>query len=269
MKAAMRFHQAVRSLLTTGNPKIAKGEGHGYLTAILHFAPHTLSGRNVCPMATKACSAGCLESAGRGGIYGKADTVTVRVADGRLIRTNTIRRARIARTNLYFEAPEEFAQRLEKEIRAHLRRAERNDLTPAIRLNGTSDITWEDVRLWNGKTIFEVFPTVQFYDYTKIPGRVTPANYHLTFSFSGENADAALAEYAAGRSVAVVFSTRKGQTLPAFYPQICGTDVRGVPVYDADLTDLRFLDPHGIAGLRAKGKAKKLPVGGFNFIQAG
>ena len=34
--------------------KMAKGEAFGYKTAILHFAPYDLSGKNVCPKATKA-----------------------------------------------------------------------------------------------------------------------------------------------------------------------------------------------------------------------
>jgi hypothetical protein len=31
----------------------------------------------------------------------------------------------------------------------------------------------------------------------------------------------------------------------------------GFPVYNADHTDLRFLDPVGVQGLYAKGKAKR------------
>lgn len=253
--------QVARKLLTTGNPKVAKGEGHGWLTAILHLAPHTLSGHNVCPFATAQCAAGCLESAGRGGIYGKADTVTVTVADGRRIRTNTIRRARIARTLAYFADPDAFLIKLQKEITAHIARAKRNGLRPAVRLNGTSDIAWEKGRHSNGWTLFEIFPDVVFYDYTKTPSRFNlPDNYSLTFSFSGSNLAASLGALRAGRNVAVVFNVKKGQPLPETW--------NGFKVIDADLTDLRFLDPRGtVAGLRAKGKAKKIPAG--DFIQLG
>jgi len=246
-----------RKLLTTGNPKVAKGEGHGWYTAILHLAPHTLSGHNVCPFATKECAAGCLESAGRGGIYGKSDTQLVTVADGRKIRTNTIRRARIARTLQYFADPDAFLQQLRKEIAAHVRRAAKYGLRAAVRLNGTSDLQWELIRHSEGWTLFEMFPDVVFYDYTKIPDRTKlPSNYSLTFSFSGSNLPAAIATLQSGGVVAVVFSTRKGQPLPATW--------NGYKVIDADLTDLRFLDARGsVAGLRAKGKAKKMPVGSF------
>ncbi len=251
---------APRKLLTTGNPKVAKGEGLGYLTAILHLAPHNLSGHNVCPFASKECAAACLESAGRGGIYGKADTQVITVADGRKVRTNTIRRARIARTLQYFADPDAFLAQLVREIQAHVRSAARHKLIPAVRLNGTSDIRWEDVRLANGLTVMESFPDVIFYDYTKHPVRgPLPDNYSLTFSYSGHNLSDALRILQGGGNVAVVFATRKGQALPDTW--------HGFPVTDADLTDLRFRDPKGtVAGLRAKGKAKKLPTGGF--IQA-
>jgi len=224
----------------------------------MHLAPHTLSGHNVCDYATAICAAACLESAGRGGIFGKADTHYVTVADGRRIRTNTIRRARIARTLRYFDNPEAFLRDLHREIELHEASAERHGLRSAVRLNGTSDVRWENVRFaMDGRNIFEMFPQVTFYDYTKIPDRKNlPANYSLTFSFSGENLDASLATLASGGNVAVVFAVKKGHALPATW--------NGYPVIDGDLTDLRFTDPAGhVVGLRAKGKAKKLPAGGF------
>ncbi len=253
--------RVARTLLTTASPKLVKGEKFGWLSAVLHLAPHTLSGHNVCPMATKECAAGCLESAGRGGIYGRADTQLVTVADGRRVRTNTIRRARIARTLAYFADPDAFLVKLAHEIELHARRAQQHNLLPAVRLNGTSDIQWENVRHSDGWIIFDLFPEVTFYDYTKIPGRAhLPRNYSLTFSFSGSNLPAALAELQAGRTTAVVFDTRRGAALPDTW--------HGFPVMDADVSDLRFTDPAGsVAGLRAKGKARKLATG--HFIQAG
>ena len=49
--------------------KMAKGERFGYKTAILHFAPFKLSGKNVCPKATTGpagCVEPCLNTSGRG-----------------------------------------------------------------------------------------------------------------------------------------------------------------------------------------------------------
>src|SRR3954469_19619820 len=77
-------------LLTTGNPKTAKGEGRGYFTAILHLAPSKVSGRNTCANATAGCAAACLNTAGRGGIGLDANGL------------NAIQVARIRRTRFAF-----------------------------------------------------------------------------------------------------------------------------------------------------------------------
>ena len=221
-------------LLTIGNPKIAKGQARGYLSAVLHLAPADLSGRNVCQYSSAACRAVCLNTAGRGGTFRKGET------------TNAIQEARKARTRFFFEARLTFLAQLAEEIAAHVRRAARVRLIPTIRLNGTSDLPWERIRTADGRTIFETFPTVQFYDYTKVPGRACPANYHLTFSLSESNDVSASQALRAGLNVAVVFRTK---AFPATY--------MGRPVVNGDETDLRFLDASGvIVGLSAKGRAK-------------
>ena len=128
---------------------------------------------------------------------------------------------------------------------------ERRDLKPAIRLNGTTDIRWELIKV-NGKTIFELFPNITFYDYTKIANRRNlPNNYHLTFSYSATNAtylkqvDIAKAN---GLNIAVVF--RNKENIPS--------EFIGLPTIDGYKTDLRFLDPkQSIVALYAKGKARK------------
>jgi hypothetical protein len=63
------------------------------------------------------------------------------------------------------------------------RRAKKRSLKPAVRINGTSDMP----RV--ARFMAQLFPDVQFYDYTKIPRpwtRTLP-NYHLTFSHSETN----------------------------------------------------------------------------------
>jgi hypothetical protein len=76
-----------------------------------------------------------------------------------------------------------------KDIEKGIKQAEKAGLTLLIRLNGTSDIKWENVFFDydNKKTnIFDLFPNIQFYDYTKIANRIDlPKNYDLTFSYSG------------------------------------------------------------------------------------
>jgi hypothetical protein len=211
-------------LLSTANPKIQKGTKLGYLSFILHLAPSDLSGKNTCPKATKGCIAACLNTAGRGGMFKKGEN------------TNMIQKARIRKTVMYFEQRDLFLATLEADIRKAIRFAERKGLTPVFRLNGTSDLS---VEKWG---IIDKFPTVQFYDYTKVLGRKVKhlPNYHLTFSKADGN-DSDVAE-----------ALLQGMSVVAVYDEI----PKGVP--SADETDLRFLDPKGIMlGLKAKGRAKK------------
>jgi len=221
-------------LLTRGNPKILKGEKKGYLTSILHLAPADLSGYQTCPKATAGCKAACLNTAGRGGIFKKGEN------------TNVIQQARIRKTRAFFENREQFLMELFHEIESTIKYAEKKGLIPVFRLNGTSDIGWEKIRVGQYRNMMEAFPNIQFYDYTKIAGRTVPANYNLTFSAADGNDHDVYRAIEAGYNVAAVFD--KG--LPEQY--------LGLPVINADDTDLRFLDPKGvIAGLKAKGKAKK------------
>ena len=216
--------------LSTANPKIQKGTKLGYLSFILHLAPADLSGREVCPKRTAGCTAACLNTAGRGGMFKRGET------------TNMIQKARIRKTQYFFNNRAEFMADLVNDIKKAIRFAERKGLTPVFRLNGTSDLSWEKYDVVLGFNIFELFPNVQFYDYTKVLGRKVAQypNYHLTFSKADGN-DADVAE-----------ALLQGMSVVAVYDKI----PEGVP--SADETDLRFLDPKGIMlGLKAKGRAKK------------
>ena len=227
------------ALLTVGNPKLLKGQKRGYLSSVLHLAPADLSGRNTCPKATAGCKAACLNTAGRGGIFKKGES------------TNVIQQARIRKTKQFFESREKFLQELVIEIGKTITKAEKQGLIPVFRLNGTSDLSWEKYEVADGRNIFQMFPEVQFYDYTKVLGRKVShiPNYHLTFSKAdGNDMDVRIAA-SNGMNVAAVF-----HKLPEQYI--------GRPVINGDETDLRFLDPKGvIVGLKAKGRAKKDTTG--------
>ena len=218
-------------LLSTANPKIQKGTKLGYLSFILHLAPADLSGRETCPKRTAGCTAACLNTAGRGGMFRKGEN------------TNMIQKARIRKTQLFFADRDAFMLDLYKDIQKAIRFAERKGLTPVFRLNGTSDLSWEKYTVGTtDMNLFQLFPTVQFYDYTKVLGRKVKhlTNYHLTFSKAdGNDSDVAEALF-------------QGMSVVAVYDKIPA----GVP--SADETDLRFLDAKGVMlGLKAKGRAKK------------
>ena len=221
-------------LLSTANPKIQKGTKLGYLSFILHLAPADLSGRNTCPKATAGCKSACLNTAGRGGMFKKGEN------------TNMIQKARIRKTQYFFEARDYFMQDLYNDITKGIKQAKKLGLTPVFRLNGTSDLSWEKYTI-NDKNIFELFPDVQFYDYTKVLGRKVSKykNYFLIFSKADGNDSDVAEAILQGMNVAAVFDK-----VPEGY--------MGRPVIDADEHDLRFLDAKGvIAGLKAKGRAKK------------
>jgi len=242
------------NLLTRGNPKILKGQSQGYLTFILHLAPASLSGYNTCASATDGCKLGCLNTAGRGGIP-NARPVTVQGRHGAMTVSNVIQAARIRKTVWFFEDRVGFMAQLVKEIRAGIRYAQKMGLIPVFRLNGTSDLRWESVGVDGARNVMELFPDVQFYDYSKLSNRKDlPANYKLTFSLAENNDIQAWTAASAGLNVAAVFRGKLPETF------------MGRTVINGDDSDLRFLDPVGVVvGLRAKGKAKKDQTG---FVRA-
>ena len=235
-------------LLSTGNPKVLKGMSQGYNTYILHLAPADLSGYETCPKRTLGCTAACLNTAGRGGMFKRGEN------------TNVIQQARIRKTKMFFENRVEFMTTLVKDIELGIKQSKKMELVPVFRLNGTSDLSWEKYEVVrNGKlfrNIFTAFPEVQFYDYTKVLGRKVKeySNYHLTFSAADGNDSDVLKAMNEGLNVAVVFGIKKTLPMPV--------DYLNRPVFNGDESDLRFLDPKGvIVGLYAKGKAKKDTTG--------
>ena len=223
------------------NAKTVKGDGSEYLTAILYMTPWKVmvEGKqfNSCPMAEQAnCIDACLFTAGRGAF-------------------NNVQAARMRKTEWFYKDRESFMRQLHKDVSKFQAYCDKRGIQPCVRLNGTTDIRWETIKL-DGQNIFELFPSVQFYDYTKISNRKTKDifNYHLTWSYSGANvqyADKLQDALDNGMNAAVVF--RKEYKQPKW---------RGINVTDGDKDDLRFLDPsNSIVALYAKGRAKKDTTG--------
>ena len=213
------------------NYKTIKSEKVGVLTGIIYMAPYNLSGKNVCPGASAGCAAACLNTAGRGAM-------------------GVVQKARLKKTNRFWDDRGQFLQDLAAEIAKLQKQAEAKGLKAAVRLNGTSDLPYERYKVGDtGMNIMQLFPEVQFYDYTKLENRIVgqqlPANYHLTFSRAEDN-DHKLADVLKHTSAAVVFSGELPETW------------RGYPVIDGDEHDARFTDagPGVVIGLTAKGKAK-------------
>ncbi len=229
------------------NAKTIKGDGSEYLTAILYMTPYKVwvetLGRymNSCAMAEIAgCIKPCLNTAGRG-------------------KFSNVQTARERKAQWFYNDRESFMRQLYEDIAKFQTYCNKRDIKPCVRLNGTTDIQYENIKI-DGYTLFELFPRVQFYDYTKIANRRKAKeipNYHLTWSYS--NADpkyAAMLDTAIenGMNAAVVFRSNFIEVKPK-----CWHTWKGLPVIDGDKDDLRFLDPKGghIVALYAKGAAKK------------
>ena len=218
------------------NAKTIKGDGDEYLTAILYMTPYKvmIDGKsfNSCSMAEQAsCIDGCLYTAGRGAF-------------------NNVQTARQRKAEWFYRDRDSFMHQLVIDIAKFANYCRKRDIQPCVRLNGTTDIRWELI-LIDGKNIFQIFPNVQFYDYTKIPNRKVSHlnNYHLTWSYSAANPkyEQYFDEAIQNMPVAVVFRTP--------YPH---ETWKGYKVVDGDKDDLRFLDPkQSIVALYAKGRARK------------
>lgn len=228
----------MKLLSVSTDAKTTKGESLGFLTGILYLAPATTTKWNTCSMAKVAqCDKACLYTAGRGAM-------------------NSVQLARIRKTEWLFENTESFMLQLAEDITKLVAKAKKLGLTPLVRLNGTSDIRWETIEVsYTKKNIFQMFPEVQFYDYTKDVNRKDlPANYDLTFSYSGVEGFQPFVAKALKKQMRIAVVFRRENDIP--------TTFMGIPVVSGDNSDVRHLDDKVIVGLYAKGKAK-LDTTGF------
>ena len=230
------------------NAKTSKNTKYGYLTGIQYLSPYNTSGVNLCPMAEKAgCIKSCLYYSGRG-------------------KFQNVQQARLNRTKLYLTNQAEYFNQLITEIQALIKKAAKKELRPLIRLNGTSDIRWENIGFTFEDTyyrnIFEFFPDIQFMDYTKIPNRVDsknglndfPSNYDLTFSYSGAPAFKKYNQRAIDKGVRIAVVFDRVETIPLQF--------HGRKVLGGDDNDLTFTKPKdSILALYAKGAKAEIQAG--------
>ena len=218
-------------LISEGNSnsktKKSNKQSDKYLTFILYLRPFNTK---ICPFQNVAkCKNACLNTAGLGGVY------------------PSIQKARQRKTDLFLNDRNEFMRQLFEDLTKIERYCTNKGKVGAVRLNGTSDIQWELIKV-NGLNVFDTFQNITFYDYTKHPNRKIShiKNYSLTWSYSEANKKYSNYFDTVPNNSAVVFRDKLPETF------------KGKKVINGDLTDLRFLDPvNVIVGLKAKGKAKK------------
>lgn len=215
---------------TKQSAKMNYSYNNGWETYCIYLAPSTMSGYQVCPN-DKWCKQFCLNGSGRN----KVDIIT------HGFEHSKINISRIKKTKLFFENRQLFMEIVIREINKAYNHAKKHNLGFAIRINGTSDLNIESF-IYNGKNLLQIFPNIQFYDYTKCNGYLTIPNrynnYDVTLSFNGYNWDKCKQYLDNGGKVAVVFKNQLPNTF------------MGYKVINANEYDMRFLDEPGtIMGL--------------------
>jgi hypothetical protein len=268
--------------------KLGKSKKEGFWTPGLYLASGTVAGFNdLCPFASDRCRENCLLAAGRR--QQMADFTALKII-GMLRRGKPLTyglNGCLLRTYLYLFNYPEFVRLMDEALAAHSALTDENNFELAVRLNGTSDIAWEDpnVEPHDGHSIVLAHPEIHFYDYTKNPNRALrfagdtswPKNYYLTFSYSEINLAWCLILLRMGVNITVPFdgsfgseeygkirTTPTGGKFRANRPKL-PRSLFGRDVVDGDAFDMRFLDatdywqqqgfgpPPYVAGLRPKG----------------
>jgi len=230
-------------LLSKGeiNHKMRKNIKLGYYTSSLNLAHSDLSGYNVCPIANKLtenennpnksnCSSCCVGYNGFASIH------------------SSVIESRINKTISYFKDRQVFLLRLAIEVNNAIKLAKKKGLKPTFRLNAYSDIRFENDIIQDNKNIFELFPDVTFYDYSKLVNRNVPNNYQLTYSHNNADFKDTSIALKNGMNVAIVF-----EKLPKMIK------IEGIEyiVINGDETDLRIDEKINgksvVVGLKFKG----------------
>jgi len=237
-------------MFSAESAKAIKAEKYGYLNGIHYLAPDKVAGKGtVCADSTAGCRELCL------GQYSGQAGMVKDLEHG----TNNVRESRIKKVLMFFQNVQYYLELLFIAIEFLIKKAQKINKILCIRLNGSSDIAWERIKIKSkdNKNIYELFPNVQFVDYTKSKMRMLnpnkPSNLYLTFSRSETNEADCLELLQKGHNVAVVF----GCDFPETY--------MGFPVISGDEHDLRHLDPRGgyCIALTPKGRKAKNDKSGF------
>lgn len=218
---------------------------HKVSTYGIYLASADLSGFNVCPNS-EYCKDNCLNGSGHNRV-------------NRLSKKDTIDRSRTIKTRLLFANKEVFMRIMIHEIEKERKKAENNGTFFSIRLNCTSDINPIAFTL-NGKNILEIFPDIQFYDYTKVLNRIALAkkysNYDITWSIDGseKNREIGLELLKNGGRVAVVYG--ENEMPKTWYGYEC---------CNGDETDYRPSDIAPVCALKFKKTANNYVNGKFTL----
>ena len=223
------------------SPKAIKARTFGYMNAINYLAPAETAGvGDMCPWSSVACRALCSSA--------RAQRPSRHARQRRRQRVPSITQSQDGYVH------ESARAKFMREVRSwHRPRGPQSPTRSGLKLC-VSPPQRRNLDINLGRATIKQYPEIQFVDYTKSEARALahaqgklPANYHVTFSFAGDNHAACERVLAAGGNVAVCF---KGAFPTTWF---------GHAVVDGDLSDLRHLDPRNVViALSPKGaKAKR------------
>jgi hypothetical protein len=269
--------------------KLSYSMEYGYYTPGLYLASGRVArmGKDLCPWASNGCRENCLLVSGsREMMVPTALAVMDAIDTGAPLSAPT--NLSLLRTYLWRFGYDEFMSLIREAIQRKAEKAVRNGVNLAIRLNTTSDISWED----DATGVIQEHDDIIFYDYTKNPHRALkfiddldnwPKNYNICFSYSEVNLAWSLILLRKGVNVTIPFDESIGRQPWDYNPtkrkSILPQTFLGHTVIDGDLYDPRFIDnmfwpKHGagkppyIVGLRIKGHYQRKSGNAFFFPAA-
>jgi len=266
----LTYDYTTSSLLTVNNnPKTSPDLERGFLIGTLYLAPQkniinaphygidydtkaiNLSKVNLCKHATTGCSTACIYHQG---IFKHA-----------LFQKNKVKQARLKRTLKFLTQRDSFFVQLIKEIKALQRKAKRKKITPIISLNGTSDILWEKESFMfkdkEYKHIMELFPEIEFFDYTKYDilksRKKLPLNYSLTYSRAGTHRGKVIDDW-------VTLSTYLNKSINVAV--ICSKNIKDTLLQDSTYEQYNLIDGDLYAN-RVQDKTSKKEQGSLILME--
>ena len=146
-----------KRLFSVDSAKAAKADRYGYLNGINYMAAHQTAGvGNLCASASPGCVALCL------GLYSGQAAMVADLEHG----TNSVRESRIRKARYFARDVQAFLDEACQHIEALQRRAAKLGKSLCIRLNGSTDIPYERIKIKSrgNRNVYDVFPSVQFVD---------------------------------------------------------------------------------------------------------
>lgn len=178
---------------------------------------------------------------------------------------DSVKASRDALTRWLFEDTAAYLGRLDIELGKMSARAEKSGKLLYVRLNTGSDIRYERIARW----LFDSYPNVRFYDYTKLTPRLfddsMPRNYSLSYSVHGNSKDTDIrAILERGKNCVVVTDSEYNGQRKIFGALPDTMEIAGARfnTRDGDKLDFRHEDFDGrgnLVLLRFKGSRAELP----------